>query len=146
MSGSLIPRVRLTDAFEAMMTAALEIPVGTVNAPPNVYDAAGKVRVAHAVIFPIPSASGEPSLTDPWEVVALEYQVTYVGTTRKQAEWLADAGRAAVVGRNAGGGWTHSLTPSIGYVVDRSVALFGAVSSEAPGAYTVSDSFYLVVT
>jgi hypothetical protein len=139
-------RLRVTDAFEVMMKAGLEDPGAVAVPPPNVTDAAGKIRIPHWIIYPVPSAGGESSFSDPFELVNFEYQVTYVGTTRKQAEWLADAGRAVVVSRTPSGGWTHSLSLSVGYCADRSVSLFGGVATDAPGAFTVVDSYNLVVT
>lgn len=146
-------RVRITDAFEAMLVAgfnpappAVPYPVGTVNAPPGITDGAGKVNKPHVIIHPIPSGTISGDLDDPDGMPTLEYQVTYIGLNRKQAEWMASTGQEIITGRTVGGQFMHGITPVEGYVVDRSVALNGGVTSEVPGTYTVVDSYYLVVT
>lgn len=146
-------RVRITDAVEVALTTALNpsppavpYPVGTVNAPPGITDGAGKVNKPHAIIQPIPSGTISGDLDEPDGMPTLEYQVTYIGLNRKQAEWMADEGRDVMIERTAGGQFMHGITPVGSYVVDRSVALYGGVTSEVPGTYTVVDSYYLVVT
>jgi hypothetical protein len=151
---STFSSVRVTDALEATLIAGFAAqaavsnrqpdPVGIVTAPPNVTDGSGKPTKLYYVCFPIPTARGESSLNDFYETVDLEYQIRSVGMTRKQAEWGAEQARVVMCGRTVSGAFTYPMTPQgSGYIVDRRVALFGAVTSDAPGTFEVNDSFYV---
>jgi hypothetical protein len=153
---STLSTVRVTDAVEATLVAGFAAqaaaanrapdPVGIVNAPPNVTDGAGRPTRLYYVVYPVATASGEPSMSDWYETVDLEYQIRAVGLTRKQAEWGDEQARLIMVGRSASGAFTYPMTPQgSGYIVDRRVALFGAVSSDAPGTYEVNSSYYVSV-
>jgi hypothetical protein len=151
---STFSTVRVTDAVEATLNAGFAAqaaaagrqpdPVGIVNAPPNVTDGSGRPTKLYYVVFPIPTASGEASFSDFYETVDLEYQIRSVGMTRKQAEWGDEQARIVMCGRNTSGAYTFPMTPQgSGYIVNRRVALFGAVTSDAPGTFEVNSSFYV---
>lgn len=151
---STMSRLRLSDAVKTTLANGMvdtglgfSYKVEMVNAPDGVYDQAGKVREGHVIVSPIASASGESSMNDEFELVAYEYQTSSVATTRQAAEWLSDRVRLIMVGRSASGAFLFPITPvSGGSVCDRRVALFGGVTSDAPGVFTVQDSFYVIVS
>jgi len=154
---SVFSSVRLTDAVEATLNAGFAAqalaanrpadPVGVVNAPQNVTDAAGRPTRLYYVLFPIAGASGESSTRDPYELVTVEFQLRAVALNRKQAEWASEQARIVMVGRTTSGGFAFPMTPQgSGFVVDRSVALFGGVTSDAPGTFEVNDSFYVTAS
>lgn len=136
----------LNRRFTDMLKAALpDVPGDLVKAPPGVTDNAGKLLKEHWIAYPIPTASGEASFSDPWSIVAFEIQVTAFGRTADQAGFLADAITAVVVGKT-NRQWTYSLSLPNDYSANRTVALFGAPSSDAPGTFTVQNSYRLDVS
>jgi hypothetical protein len=60
----------------------------------------------YVVVYPLPGGSREGTLAGPWDDAELVYQLTCVGITRLQAEWVRDKAEAAmltgltVTGRN----------------------------------------------
>jgi hypothetical protein len=52
----------------------------------------------YVVVYPIPGGDTTGTLANPDDDVVLVYQVTCVGTDRRQAEWLADKAFALVAG------------------------------------------------
>jgi hypothetical protein len=92
-----LPVVRAhTDAVIATLEAA-GLTVGDAEAPDAV--------PPYVVVYPISGAGYTGRLTAPQDDAALIYQVTCVGVSREQAEWLADTsmvllGGFAVTGRN----------------------------------------------
>ena len=144
---SMIEVRYLNRRFTDMLQSALSpgIPVDLVKAPAGVTDNAGKLLKEHAIVYPIPTASSEASFNDPHEIVAFEIQVTAFGRTADQAGFVADAVTAVVVGKT-NGQWTHSLSLPNDYCANRTVALFGAPSSDAPGTFTVQNSYRLDVS
>jgi hypothetical protein len=147
-------RLRLSDAVKTTLAlgmvdtgAGYSYKVELVNAPDGVFDQAGKVKDGHVIISPIGSASGESSMNDEFEIVDYEYQTTCVATSRQSAEWMSDRVRLVMVGRAASGAFLFPISPvSGGTICDRRVALFGGVTSDAPGVFTVQDSYYVIVS
>lgn len=92
-----LPIVRAhTDAVIAALEA-LGLAVGDAVAPDQ--------DPPYVVVYPIPGGSTTGTLATPDDDAILVYQVTCVGKTREQAEWLADKalilleGNVAVTGR-----------------------------------------------
>ena len=154
---STLSTVRVTDAFETMMNVGLAAqaaatnrppdPAAVLNAPPNVTDGSGRPTKLFYVIYPIATAAGESSFSDFYEIVQLEFQVRAVGMTRKSAEWGDEQARLVIVGRTASGAYTYPMTVQGGSstVVNRRVALFGGVTSDAPGTFEVNSSYFVSI-
>lgn len=51
----------------------------------------------YAVVYSIPGGEMSGNLDDPYEDAELVYQVTCVGSTREQAEWVADKALTTLV-------------------------------------------------
>lgn len=70
-----------TDAVIAALEAA-DLSVGDAEAP--------DAQPPYVVVYAIPGGRAFGSLAEPHEDAELVYQITCVGKTREQAEWLAD--------------------------------------------------------
>jgi hypothetical protein len=133
---------RFTEMLQAAMPAEK---IDLVKAPAGVTDQTGKLLIRHLIVYPIPTASSEASFTDPHAIVGFEMQVTAFGRTADEAGFLADACTAVVVGKT-NNQWTYSLSLPTDYCCNRTVSLFGAPSSDAPGTFTVQNSYRLDVS
>lgn len=78
-----------TDGVIAALEAA-NLTVGDGEAPSG--------SPPYAVVYPIPGGRAFGSLSEPHEDAELVYQVTCVGLTREQAEWVADKSMALLDG------------------------------------------------
>lgn len=58
----------------------------------------------YAVVYPVGDTPGSTSVGDPTETVVYEFQVTTVGSTAEQAEWMQTQCRTALLG------WTPTVT------------------------------------
>lgn len=85
-----LPVVRThTDAVIAALEGA-GLTVGDAVAP----DAAPP----YAVVYSVSAGGWSGTLAEPYEDAALVFQVTCVGATREQAEWVADKAIATLLG------------------------------------------------
>lgn len=91
-----------------------------------------------------------PPLTGPEEDLALGFQITTVGSGRKQAQWGADKIRGFMTGRSSTGAFVHDLPSVAGWkVTGRLGSTPGGVAPEgsAPNTlYNVPDRYTLHVT
>lgn len=78
-----------TDAIIAALQAAGLI-VGDAKNP--------GVPPPYAVVYPIPGGSRSGSLDDPHEDAELVFQVTCIGSSREQAEWVVDKAEGILSG------------------------------------------------
>ena len=87
-----------TDAvIAALETAGLTVGDAKVpNAP-----------LPHAIVYPIPGGDRSGSLANPYEDAEFVFQVTCVGTSREQAQWLADKAEAILDGVTVTGRTIH---------------------------------------
>lgn len=91
-----------------------------------------------------------PVLTGPEEDLAIGFQITSVGSGRKQAQWQADRVRRVMVGRNSEGGLLFPLPIVAGWTVaGRLGAAPGGVAVEGSAPtllFQVPDRYTLHVT
>lgn len=71
-----------TDAVIATLET-FDLPVGDAEKPAGDHD-------RYCVVYPVPGGDLGGTLEEPDDDAELVYQVTCVGTTREQAEWVAD--------------------------------------------------------
>ncbi len=90
MTHSAVPVAPVTDALVATLAALGDFEVGDGGAP----ESAGS---KYAVVYGLPDNGADGPANDPWADVQHVYQITAVGQTRKQAEWVADVCRAAIL-------------------------------------------------
>lgn len=96
-----------------------------------------------------PPPSGPP-LTGPEEDVSIGFQVTSVGSGRKQAQWQADRVRRFITGRNGAGAFLSNLPAVSGWrVTSRMGAAPSGVAPEGSSPnilFNVPDRYTLHVT
>jgi hypothetical protein len=84
-----------TDAVVAKLET-LDLPVGDGKRPEG-------DDARYCVVYPIPGGSLDGTLEDPNEDAELVFQVTCVGTTREQAEWVSDKVLGLLTGMTVAG-------------------------------------------
>lgn len=92
-----------TDAVLAALEATTVL-VGDADPKPPGYGWQGtpgqSVFVPYMVLYPIPGGTFDGSIGDPNDDAQLLYQVTCVGSTRTQCEWVLDKALGALVGQS----------------------------------------------
>lgn len=120
-----------TDAVIAALVAG-GLLVGDGTAPQDGGRQEDGSFVQYVVVYRIPGGSRSGNLDDPYGDAEFIYQVTCVGSSRRQAEWLADKAEVllagvTVTGRqisvaphgNPGEAREDDVTPSIFYMTPR---------------------------
>lgn len=134
-----VDRRGVTDAFLALLRTGTSKPVGDHALPDHTPDQ------PFAVVYSLPGGGFDgPPLTNPEDSSEFVYQVTSVGVTRQQAEWMADAIRRTVLARSSSGAFQVAIVSPTG------VAICGRMG-EAPGGveeegnlFSVAERFRLV--
>ncbi|WP_406260390.1 hypothetical protein OIA45_19615 [Streptomyces chartreusis] len=108
----MIDRAPVSKALQHLIVKATGRPCG-LGALPLVN---GKpAEVPYTVLYPLGGPVGGAPLTDASEDAELVYQLTSVASRTDQAEWMADRGRRAVLGRAPSGRWLCPLeVPGVG--------------------------------
>ncbi len=75
--------------ISVLQTAGLT--VGDADAPAEVSGA------GYVVVYPLPGGSFDGSLADAWSDADPVYQLTSVGRSRQQCEWVADKARVTML-------------------------------------------------
>jgi hypothetical protein len=97
-------RIHQTRPVTAAIIAALRaegLAVGNAEQPPGSgwQNTPGtSTHVAYVVVYPLAGGSLDGSLADGQEDAEALYQLTCVGASAEQAEWVADAARASLLG------------------------------------------------
>jgi hypothetical protein len=78
------------DAVIARLVADTGRPVGEAVAPAG--------GLPYAVVYPMPDARHDGSLADPHQVAVYTFQLTAVGQTMEQAQWMQHKGRVSLLG------------------------------------------------
>ena len=86
---SVVKSRLVTDALITLLDT-LSFPIGDGEAPANAGD-------QYAVVYPLPDLESDGPANDIDSDVQHVYQVTAVGTTREQAEWVADEVRETIL-------------------------------------------------
>lgn len=98
-----------------------------------------------AIVYHLSNAADVTSYTsNPWDMMWVAVQVTSVGKTANQAEWMADRCREAVLGRTAGD-WTQPIEPDGATVCGRSLFMSAGTVLEE-GMWQTVEQFRLMVT
>lgn len=84
------------DAIVAQIATSTGKNVGEAQAPTN-------ETVPYAVVYPLSDESAEGSLSNPVEIAVWAWQVTCVGSTLDQAQWMQHKVRVALLG------WTPTV-------------------------------------
>lgn len=84
------PRL-LFDAVIARLETQTSKPIGDSQAPSD-------TSTPYAVVYPLTDEPGEGPLDDPHQVANPAFQVTCVGDTREQAQWMQKEVRDALLG------------------------------------------------
>lgn len=93
-----------TDAIVAKLQAA-GLPVGDADRPSATHGlqpptATGERKfIAYVVVYPLIGGTFDGTLAEPNDDASLIYQLTCVGASRSQAEYVADAALAALIGQ-----------------------------------------------
>lgn len=77
-----------TDALLGVL-AATGKDIGDAQTPPD-------AALPYIVLYPMPGSTRSGPISDPNADAELLYQITCVGATREQAEWMRDAAAAAM--------------------------------------------------
>ncbi len=104
----------LTDAVLAVLVAAGTEKIGDATAP------ADDAR-PYAVLYPMDDSERDGDFVDTQRTAWFEYQITSVGDTREQAEWLADRLRTVLLAADLSpsGFRMYPFEKVVGLITDR---------------------------
>lgn len=125
----MISRIDVTDALLETLRSATGKAIGDHAAPAN---APGSEfpTMPYGVLFSLSGGDADgPPFGAMFSEASVVYQVTCVGETRSQCEWMSDKVRAAVLGRGAAG-FTNAITVTGAKVINRDLAFAGGVTQE----------------
>ncbi|WP_159073624.1 hypothetical protein [Streptomyces sp. RTd22] len=133
----------LSLAVQAMLATSTGRSCG-YGAAPTASSLPTGAATPYSVLYPVGSTSDGPPFGDASADARIIYQVTSVGTTAEQAEWMADKVRAGILTRTPAG-YTYSITAT-GYVVmARELDKEEGVTA-ASGVYSYVQRFAIEVT
>ncbi|MEV4557200.1 hypothetical protein AB0K51_09395 [Kitasatospora sp. NPDC049285] len=102
--------------------------------------------IPYCVLYPLGGTSGDgPPFGDADGDARMIYQVTSIGTTAEQAEWMADKVRTALLGRTSVGAFVTPIT-AVGHVIIGRELDKDEGISVASGVYSYVQRFVLHVT
>lgn len=135
--GAVIDRGPVSKALQAMIAKATGRPCGLgslplVNGQP--------ASVPYTVLYPLGGPVGGAPLAGQSEDAGLVYQLTSVASRTDQAEWMADRGRRAVLGRASSGTWLNPLEVPGVDVWDRVLDVDDGLDTSASGEGVVTSS------
>ncbi|MFD8509791.1 hypothetical protein ACFV27_01395 [Streptomyces antimycoticus] len=133
----------LSLAVQAMLATATGRSCGYGTAPTASSLPTG-AATPYSVLYPVGSTSDGPPFGDASADARIIYQVTSVGTTAEQAEWMADKVRAGMLARTPAG-YTYSITAT-GYVVMARELDKEEGVAVASGVYSYVQRFAIEVT
>ena len=119
----------LYDALVARLETATTRPIGDGEEPDDTTE-------PYAIVYSLSDEPPEGPLDDPTEVVGDAFQVTCVGSSRRQAQWMQQKVRAALLGwtPTVAGVGTFPIQPLTGSGVDRDTAV-------SPPVFFTTDRF-----
>lgn len=126
--------------------------IGTVTDKPTFFgrlpkDPTDIPTPPYSIIYLLPSpALTGPPLVDPDEDADLLFQVTYVGEDANGALWLADRGRAAMVGKDDAGAYLHALDAGDALKIERRKHEGSGGTDEVGGKVTFAERYSVSVT
>ena len=103
-------------------------------------------NLPYFVLYSVNSPVGEGSWRDPEDDRDLVVQVTCVGRSAKQANWMSDAAKKAMVGRDATGKYQYPMTNvEGGTVLWRTSDSLGSVDKSGDRLFQVVDTYRIRV-
>ena len=143
----MISREEVTLALIAAIELGTGKPVGDHVAPEN---ADGTTKDHPYSILEVTSGGARwgPAWFDPEADADFEFMISSVGSTPRQALWLADRVREVMIGRNSEGQFIHTLAMPAGVrIMDRRSGplVHGAVEREI-SSYVVPDTYTIALT
>lgn len=136
----------VTDTVIELLERATQKRCGDSTSPQN--EDGSFVEPPYTILYTIAGGSfSGPMYFQPEADVTLMYQVTSVGVTRKQAQWLATKVREAITGRDQFGRFVHVMFPPDGVIVmdRRSEGALGGVERES-SVYVAHDTYTVETT
>lgn len=116
------------------------------------YELPADAEYPYAILYPIPGGGFDgPPLQSSESDALFTYQVTSVGLSRKQAEWMGDRVRATVVARSANGAFQVAHDDPDGLRIASRMVESGAGGVDVQGdpphrVYSVAERFSIRVT
>ncbi|GAA2136704.1 hypothetical protein GCM10009760_16380 [Kitasatospora kazusensis] len=131
-------------AVQAALSGATGRSCGYATAPVAADKPTGNT-VPYCVLYPLGSVSDGPPFGDADADAKVLVQVTSIGTTAEQAEWMADKVRGALLGRAPGAGFATPVAPAGHVVTGRELDKSDGVTVVS-GVYSYIERFALHVT
>lgn len=142
-----MPFIDREEVTDAVITALATIgkPVGDMTAP---VDSDGMpLDLPYSIVYPVLGGDSEgPAWVEPDAIFHFHYQISSVGVTRRQAEWLADRVRRVMLERDGGGRFVTAIAPTGMSVLDRRIAFTPAGVEREVSLYSVPEAFIVTVT
>ena len=132
-------RRELTTALIALLELATDRPWGDGKAPGQ-----SAPEVPYGIVYAIAGGGVDGGFADPHTDATFVYQLSSVGATREQAEWLADRARRAVLGRDPTGALLFPLAAADLLVIYRDADSVGGVERDG-GFFTAADRYSFLV-
>lgn len=115
---SFVQQRELTDAMIDLLERGTGKLVGDHKAPIRPDGMPESDYFPHCILYAVPGTLFDGSLKDASEDALVNYQVTSVGLTRVQCEWMADRVRAVMLSRTPQGSWQVPVTSPAGISVN----------------------------
>lgn len=126
MSARLVyPRQLVTDAVIDMLVRGTSKAVGDHQAPERPDGMVDSDFYPYSIVYNIPGGSSDGGLGFGFEETDIIYQVTSVGLTRGQADWMADRCRLVWLARTSDGGFSVPIVSPDGWTVSGRMPEYG---------------------
>lgn len=139
-------RIDVSDSLRDMLELVTGFGIGLCEVPAGlVKNDLGLLIEPYAIVSPIPSSYHYGSLADPEAFCGMVYQVTSVGRDVHQSQWMSDACRRAIIGRNPSGEFIHPIVTVDAVIIDRSTSEEGGPEPGGGGLWQTVSTFHLEV-
>lgn len=139
----MIPRRPVTQAIETLLLSETGRP-GDRGEAPGPEDVSPEVP--YWVLYAVPGGERRTGgLSLPESGGVWRYQVTSVGASVDQAEWMSDRVRTVLLSRGPGGAWVHPLAGDGWVIWDRGEDLDGGQLTQEGRLWNVHDTLWVAV-
>ena len=134
----------VTAGLKALIESGTGRPCRVATAPED--EVGNTEDVPYAVLWPSTGMFSGPGFVAPEADAVFQYTVHSVGMRDDQADFLADAVREVIVGRQENGSFLYPLTVNGLTVMNRSIAQSAGPMDLNGSVFTVAESYLIAVT
>lgn len=142
-TANVLERRHLNESVRASIAAATGRPCFLVVVPEDV-----NPTLPYSILYPIAGGGFSGSYDLPDRQPAVVYQLTSVGGSTNQAEWMGDRVRKAFLGRNDDAAFLYPISAPAGWTIMQRSSDSGAggVDPGEGGLYSIAERFVIWLT